>query len=317
MKLTIWIPNYNWWKLLLDTIESCDKLWLTKIDYEILILDNCSTDNSYNLVHEIYWKNSKIKWIDNQKNFWRIWNRNRVLEESKWDKLLFLMVWDELESIPEFALDKTINTCYIYPFLNWLNNQINYHQTSELNTLIDRKKVIRWFVSTIWHEFWLAPLQSYFFDTSILKSNNIRFNEELEYITDVVFILEYISKFQNIYFSDKVNIKWWASKSKFTYQKQLLLFSETLNEYPNLYENYLHKEIKLYQLKIFLFFQSSFIYFNNKRLNIKWYSFKELIYFIKNKLGSYLYLIFFPFLPIYILYLYINIKTNFKYFLKF
>ena len=45
-RLTIAIPNYNGGKNLQRAIESCKKIKIPLHDYEILVTDNRSTDNS-------------------------------------------------------------------------------------------------------------------------------------------------------------------------------------------------------------------------------------------------------------------------------
>ena len=58
-KLTIAIPNYNGCDNLERCIESCKTVQIPKSDYEILIVDNKSTDNSINIVNEMQ-KNLQI-----------------------------------------------------------------------------------------------------------------------------------------------------------------------------------------------------------------------------------------------------------------
>ena len=49
-KLSIVIPNYNGGENLKRSIESCKTIQITEDNYEILIVDNKSTDNSVNIV---------------------------------------------------------------------------------------------------------------------------------------------------------------------------------------------------------------------------------------------------------------------------
>ena len=52
-KLSIVIPNYNGGENLKRSIESCKTIQITEDNYEILIVDNKSTDNSVNIVTEM------------------------------------------------------------------------------------------------------------------------------------------------------------------------------------------------------------------------------------------------------------------------
>ena len=71
-KIGIMIPCYNEQE---NIVQICNAVVkeiteeLPQYDYEILIMDNCSTDNTRPLIREICKKNPKIKAILNAKNF--------------------------------------------------------------------------------------------------------------------------------------------------------------------------------------------------------------------------------------------------------
>ena len=48
--LTIAIPNYNGGENLKRAIISCQNIRIPIQEYEIIVVDNCSTDNSLNIV---------------------------------------------------------------------------------------------------------------------------------------------------------------------------------------------------------------------------------------------------------------------------
>ena len=75
-KLSIVIPNYNGGENLKRSIESCKTIQITEDNYEILIVDNKSTDNSVNIVTEMKKKFTNIRLIENEKNLGRIQNWN-------------------------------------------------------------------------------------------------------------------------------------------------------------------------------------------------------------------------------------------------
>ena len=75
-KLSIVIPNYNGGENLKRSIESCKTIQITEDNYEILIVDNKSTDNSVNIVTEMKKKIPNIRLIENEKNLGRIQNWN-------------------------------------------------------------------------------------------------------------------------------------------------------------------------------------------------------------------------------------------------
>ena len=110
-KLTVAVPNYNGGKNLQRAIESCKKIKIPLNDYEILIADNCSTDNSIDIINEMGKEFPNIVLIKNKENVGRIQNWNICLENAKGKYLIFLFSNDminELNNIHEILeiLDK-------------------------------------------------------------------------------------------------------------------------------------------------------------------------------------------------------------------
>ena len=60
-KLTVAIPNYNGGENLRRSIESCRTIQMPENDYEILIVDNKSTDNSVGITNEMKKKFTKYR----------------------------------------------------------------------------------------------------------------------------------------------------------------------------------------------------------------------------------------------------------------
>ena len=89
-KLTIAIPNYNGGKNLQRAITSCKKIKIPLEDYEILVVDNCSTDNSIDVVNELNHEFSNLVLIKNKENVGRIQNWNVCLENANGEFLIFL-----------------------------------------------------------------------------------------------------------------------------------------------------------------------------------------------------------------------------------
>ena len=110
-RLTIAVPNFNGAKNLQRTIKSCKKIQIPLQDYEILIVDNCSTDNSIDIINELGKEFPNIVLIKNKENVGRIQNWNICLENAKGKYLIFLFSNDminELNNIHEILeiLDK-------------------------------------------------------------------------------------------------------------------------------------------------------------------------------------------------------------------
>jgi len=74
-KVSVCIPNYNYGAFIEDAIKSV--LNQTFKDFELIIVDDCSTDNSVEIIKSF--TDQRIKFIKNEKNIGRIKNINKVL----------------------------------------------------------------------------------------------------------------------------------------------------------------------------------------------------------------------------------------------
>ena len=70
MSITFLIPSYNYSSTIEQTINEINNA-ISKInikDYEILIIDDCSPDNAYNIIENLMHKNKKIRAFKNKTN---------------------------------------------------------------------------------------------------------------------------------------------------------------------------------------------------------------------------------------------------------
>lgn len=86
--ISIVTPNYNCAKFIAQTINSV--LAQTYTNWEMLIVDDCSTDGSYEIALDYAKKDSRIKVFRNEKNSGAAVSRNRAIKESKGEYLAFL-----------------------------------------------------------------------------------------------------------------------------------------------------------------------------------------------------------------------------------
>ena len=64
--VSIIMPNYNGGKYLKETLESV--LAQTYTNWELLFVDDCSTDNSLEIINEYQARDKRIKIFKNEKN---------------------------------------------------------------------------------------------------------------------------------------------------------------------------------------------------------------------------------------------------------
>ena len=99
LRLTVAVPVFNGGVPLLEAIESCKNINLPITDFEILIVDNCSTDQMINECISKFGDLLPIRVVHNQVNCGRINNWNRCLELAQGEIILFLFANDLISKI--------------------------------------------------------------------------------------------------------------------------------------------------------------------------------------------------------------------------
>lgn len=94
MTVSVCIPAYNYAHFLPDAIESV--LAQTYSDYELLIIDNCSTDNTPEVVRRYAERDPRIIYFRNGSNLGLVGNLNRCLESARHEYVKILCADDLL-----------------------------------------------------------------------------------------------------------------------------------------------------------------------------------------------------------------------------
>lgn len=89
IKTSIVILNYNTKDITVDCVKSVVKN-TKKIDYEIILIDNGSTDGSQSVLGKLATKNKRIKFIKNKKNLGFSKGNNVGLKKAKGEYVLLL-----------------------------------------------------------------------------------------------------------------------------------------------------------------------------------------------------------------------------------
>lgn len=102
-KVSILIPVYNRENLIEDTIKSA--IAQTYKNIEIIVVDNKSTDNTWNLLQQLSLQDKRIKIFQNEKNIGPVRNWKRCIDEAtgEYGKI----VWSDDLIDPDF-LEKTL-----------------------------------------------------------------------------------------------------------------------------------------------------------------------------------------------------------------
>ena len=82
-KVSILMPNYNCWDYIEEAIQSI--LSQSYTDFEFIIIDDGSSDNSWDIIQSYAKKDSRITAMQNEENLWIQFTRNKLFENAKWE----------------------------------------------------------------------------------------------------------------------------------------------------------------------------------------------------------------------------------------
>ena len=241
-KLSIVIPNYNGGENLKRSIESSKTIQITEDNYEILVVDNKSTDNSVNIVNEMKEKFTNIRLIENEKNLGRIQNWNMSIEKANGDYLIFLFANDLINEknnihqvLQNLDSDKTISIC-ISALLKREKSK-EYVKKAYFDNIV--KCSAKKFASNCLNRGLLpfGPIQSIIYRLDDIKSNKNKFLEEFPINADEIFSFEEACKRENIMFNPIPQITWDLTQNRFhgkmNVEDELKEHSETIEIIKN------------------------------------------------------------------------------------
>ncbi|APD05863.1 putative glycosyltransferase [Flavobacteriaceae bacterium UJ101] len=108
--ISVLIANYNNGRYIEECINSI--LVQTYQDFEIYIVDDCSTDNSVDIINNLLVKDKRIRYSVNDKNEGIAFTRDRLLKEAKGEYVTFL---DSDDAISQYALQLLYNKHLEFP----------------------------------------------------------------------------------------------------------------------------------------------------------------------------------------------------------
>lgn len=103
-KVSVLIPAYNYAQYLPEAIDSV--LAQTYVDFELIVVDNCSTDNTEEIVNNYAKNDARIKFVQNQENIGMYRNYNQALLYASGKYIKFLNADDKFEPT---LLEKFVN----------------------------------------------------------------------------------------------------------------------------------------------------------------------------------------------------------------
>ena len=225
-RLTIGIANFNGGKNLQRAIESCRKIQIPLEDYEILIADNCSTDNSINIINELSKEFPNIVLIENKENVGRIQNWNVCLDNAKGKFLIFLFINDminERNNIHEILeiLDK--NEEISIGFSSFLKKEIDnsYIKKSFSDKIIECPSKL--FAQECLNRGLLpfGPIQIIIYRMDDIRKNQNNFLASMPINADEIFTYKEACRREKILFNPNPQITWDLTQDRFHKQMKI------------------------------------------------------------------------------------------------
>ena len=225
-RLTIAIPNYNGGKNLQRAIESCKKIKIPLEDYEILISDNCSTDNSIDTINELNDEFANLVLIENKENVGRIQNWNICLENAKGKFLIFLFSNDMINdqnNIREILeiLDKDEKISIGFSSLLKKEIGASYIKKSFSDKIIDCSSKL--FAQKCLNRGLLpfGPIQSIIYRMDDIRKDQNNFLTSMPINADEIFTYKEVCKREKILFNPNPQITWDLTQGRFHAQMKI------------------------------------------------------------------------------------------------
>lgn len=145
-KVSVIVPNYNCEKFIEETVNSV--INQTYKNWELLIVDDCSTDGSVEVIKKLQAADGRIKLFINEKNSGAAASRNKALKEASGKWIAFLDsddLWlpDKLEKQIAFMEENGYKFSYTaYEHIDENSNALNVRVTGP--KVLSKRKMFRY-----------------------------------------------------------------------------------------------------------------------------------------------------------------------------
>lgn len=250
--ISILMPVYNSQEYLKNTVQ--DVINQSYGDWELILVDDGSKDNSKNICIELQKFDNRIRFI-NKENTGVSDTRNIALDNAKGKYIAFIDSDDSVHKdylkILLSSIEKSKGQLAVCGFKE---RKISTNgQIEELSRVFYPKEVIaiedmKDLIMDFGNSGLLNPLWNKLYNREIIEENNIRFKEEVETGEDFIFNLQYFRKINNICFS-KGELYYYIRRNNnsITYQYIDNMYEKGL-EIHNLLEDFL-KDMNFYNSK--------------------------------------------------------------------
>ena len=194
IKLSVIIPVYNAEKYIDKCLNSIINQSLK--DIEIICIDDCSTDNSLDVLYKFAAHDERIKIITLNENHGQGFVRNIGIKQAKGEYLSFIDAddWIELdtfESTYSHAKNNNLDVV-IFKLINYNSDSEEFYETDyyNINFLENQKEIFNY--KDLLNKFFSIPLGpvNKIYKTAILKENDIYFPQEYSMFEDNPFFYD-------------------------------------------------------------------------------------------------------------------------------
>ncbi|NKI32021.1 glycosyltransferase family 2 protein [Croceivirga thetidis] len=239
MLISFVVPVYN----AEDTVENCVNSILNQSfeSFEVILVNDGSTDGSLEICNK-FSRHPKVK-IINQANAGVSASRNRGIELSKGTHICFIDSDDWIDSsylkdfISEFEDDTTlIIQDILKDFKSYEEVNANY-KPAEIT--LDNKNLLLQDYGLLRHGYPFCK----FYSAEIIKKNNLKFYEDLDFSEDLIFFVEYLTHVNKLKFLDSTNYHYLISlegslsKRYFHFESELRSLNLIKDRFEKLFEN--------------------------------------------------------------------------------
>ena len=242
--LTIGIPTYNGAFNFEDLFASIQNLGLNEDEFEILVVDNASTDNTAEVVEHLKARYRNIRFHQNTVNIGRTENWDKVVELAKGEYLILMNVndrflkFDAAKHLKYLDSNKSITMLFADIHIVHSGTDHLFPNFKESGVITLSKYLAKTFLDPHYMEYnSLGMPQQHIFRTEIITKNNIKFDNKIPRTTDRVFVGEVVNAGGGLfYYTTEVLVRWQINNKRFHHSahlnnQELDLNSIWMNEY--------------------------------------------------------------------------------------
>ena len=198
-KVSIIIPVYNGENYIRKCLDSI--LNQEYKDFEVIIVDDNSTDDSYSILQEYENNDKRITVIHQDKNTGVSSGRNMALDKATGDYIQFVDCDDYIvrDATKNFvrAIEKSDVDMVISHFYRVVGDVLSLKGDIDKNIMLSREEYVEYMAENP-ADYYYGVVWNKLYKREIIEKNNIRFDENTSWCEDFIFNMEYLLNVSDI-----------------------------------------------------------------------------------------------------------------------